>query len=103
MGLRFKVFIGYSILIALLAFIVYLFNQEQTKRNALQKDEREMVHTGKLVEKTYVRLWELTAQAELVSVWKEADLEHYHVKRREACDALQALRDYVHMSLTRAE
>ena len=97
MGLRFKVFIGYSILIALLAFIVHLFNQEQTKRNALQKDEQEMLHTGKLVEKTYVRLWELTAQAELVSVWKEADLDRYRAKRREVSDALQALRDYVHV------
>lgn len=93
MGLRFKVFIGYSILIALLAFIVYLFRQEQIKRSILQKEEREIYYARKLVERTYVYLWELTTQAELVSVWKEADLERYRVKRREVCDTLQVLRD----------
>lgn len=97
MGLRFKIVIGYSILIALLVFIVYLFRQEQIKRSILQKDEREMVYTQKLVERTYVHLWELTTQAELVSVWKEADLERYCAKRREICDTLQVLRDYVHV------
>lgn len=96
MGLRFKVFIGYSILIALLAFIVYLFRQEQIKRSILQKEEREIYYTRKLVERTYVHLWELTTQAELVSVWKEADLVRYRAKRKEVCDTLQVLRDYVH-------
>lgn len=96
MGLRFKMLIGYSILITLLVFIVYLFRQEQIKRSVLQKDEREMVYTHKLVERTYMQLWELTTQAELVSVWKENDLECYRVKRREICDTLQVLRDYVH-------
>lgn len=96
MGLRFKILIGYSILITLLVFIVYLFRQEQIKHNTLQKAEQEMVYTHKLVERTYMHLWELTTQAELVSVWKEADQERYRVKRREVCDTLQVLRDYVH-------
>ena len=43
-----------------------------------------------------MHLWELTTQAELVSVWREADQERYRVKRREVCDTLQVLRDYVH-------
>lgn len=96
MGLRFKILIGYSILITLLVFIVYLFRQEQIKHNTLQKAEQEMVYTHKLVERTYMHLWELTTQAELVSVWREADQERYRVKRREVCDTLQVLRDYVH-------
>ena len=37
MGLRFKILIGYSILITLLVFIVYLFRQEQIKHNTLTK------------------------------------------------------------------
>ena len=45
MGLRFKILIGYSILITLLVFIVYLFRQEQIKHNTLQKAEQEMVYT----------------------------------------------------------
>lgn len=98
MGLRLKIIIGYSILVALLAFIVYLFRQEQIKRSNLQKDEREMVYTRKLVERTYMQLWELTAQAELVSVWKETDRERYCAKRKEVCDTLQVLRDYAHVS-----
>ena len=97
MGLRFKVFIGYSILIALLTFIVYLFRVEQTKRSTLQKDERELVYTRKLIERTYAHLWKLTTQAELVSVWREVDLERYRAKRKEVCDTLQVLKDYVHV------
>ena len=56
MGLRFKILIGYSILITLLVFIVYLFRQEQIKHNTLQKAEQEMVYTHKLVERTYMHL-----------------------------------------------
>ena len=97
MGLRFKVFIGYSILIALLTFIVYLFRVEQTKRSTLKKDERELVYTRKLIERTYAHLWKLTTQAELVSVWREVDLERYRAKRKEVCDTLQVLKDYVHV------
>jgi len=70
MEIRFKIIIGYSILIALFAFIVYLFRVEQIKRSTLQKDEWELAHTQKLMERIYRPFWELTTQTELVSVWK---------------------------------
>lgn len=95
MSLRFKIIIGYSILITLLVFIVYLFRQEQIKRSTLQKDKYELVYIRKLTERTYVQLLELTTQAELVSVWKDTDLDRYIAKRREVCDSLQVLREYV--------
>lgn len=96
MGVRIKVIIGYCALIALLAFIVYLFRQEQVKHNTSQKGEKELIHTRKLTEQTLVCLLDLTSQAELVSVWEETELKHYRTKRETICDTLQVLRDYVH-------
>ena len=50
MWLRFKIFIGYITLIALLSFTIYFFRKEQMKRNCLQQDEQELLH-----------FWHLTA------------------------------------------
>lgn len=97
MRLRLKIIICNGMLIALLVFIVYLFRQEQIKRSNLQKDEREVLYIRKLLERTYIHLWELTTHAELVSVWKETDLERYRAKRREVSDTLRELKDYVHV------
>lgn len=98
MGLKFKIFIGYSILIAILAFTVYLFRKEQIKRNALQRDEKELSYAHKLSEQTYAGLLELATQAETVSVWDEDDFSSYHDKREESCRKLQELKDYIHSS-----
>ncbi len=46
MWLRFKIFIGYITLIALLSFTIYFFRKEQMKRNCLQQDEQELLHFG---------------------------------------------------------
>lgn len=102
MGVRIKVIIGYCVLIALLAFIVYLFRQEQVKHNTLQKEEKELIHTRKLTEQVLVCLLDLTSQAELVSVWKGTELEHYRTNRAGICDTLQVLRDYVHTTTQQA-
>ena len=95
MGVRIKVIIGYCALIALLAFIVYLFRQEQIKHNTSQKEEKELIHTSKLTEHTLVCLLDLTSQAELVSVWEETELKHYRTNREGICDTLEVLRGYV--------
>lgn len=94
MGLKIKIFTGYGILIALLAFTVCLFRKEQVKRNALQKNERELSCFHKLSERSYASLLELATQAETVSVWDEEDIRLYHDKRVETCNTLQALKDY---------
>ena len=44
MWLRFKIFVGYITLIALLTFTIYFFRKEQTKRIMLQQDEQELLH-----------------------------------------------------------
>ena len=94
MGLKIKIFTGYGILIALLAFTVYLFRKEQVKRNALQKNKKELACFHKLSKRSYASLLELATQAETVSVWDEEDIRLYHDKRVETCNTLQALKDY---------
>ena len=44
MWLRVKIFTGYLVLIALLAFTVFLLRGEQQKRSRLQTDEAELLH-----------------------------------------------------------
>ena len=56
MWLRFKIFIGYITLIALLSFTIYFFRKEQMKRNCLQQDEQELLHFWHLTGEAYAGL-----------------------------------------------
>ena len=49
MGLKFKIILGYTILITLLAVTICLFRREQIKRNTLLRNEKELVHTLSLI------------------------------------------------------
>lgn len=98
MGLKFKIFIGYVILIFLLGFIIYLFREEQIKRNVLNREMKELEMAHELARNVYSTLLELASQSEVVSVWHETDLKQYREKREEVCDVLKKLRSFVHAS-----
>lgn len=97
MGLKFKIFIGYSILIAILAFTVCFFRKEQIKKNTLRKGETELLQRHHLTEKIYVGLLELASQAEVAITWNEEDLYEYRQKREDVCNTLQILKNYVRL------
>lgn len=96
MGLKFKIILGYGILIVLLAVIIYLFRSEQVKRNTLLRNERELVATCQLTEQIYADLLELATEGEMVSVWKQEDYLSYRKKRKDICDTLQILKNNAH-------
>lgn len=96
MGLKFKIILGYGILIVLLAVIIYLFRSEQVKRNTLLRNERELVATWQLTEQIYADLLELATEGEMVSVWKQEDYLSYRKKRTDICDTLQILKNNAH-------
>lgn len=98
MWLRVKIFIGYLVLIALLAFTVFLLRSEQQKRSRLQTDEAELLHARNLAEQVYAGLLELATRAETVSVWDEEDLAGYRDKRTEVCRTLQELGPHIRSS-----
>ena len=98
MWLRVKIFIGYLVLIALLAFTVFLLRSEQQKRSRLQTDEAELLHARNLAEQVYAGLLELATRAETVSVWDEEDLAGYRDKRTEVCRTLQELEPHIRSS-----
>lgn len=98
MWLRVKIFTGYLVLIALLAFTVFLLRGEQQKRSRLQTDEAELLHARNLAEQTYAGLLELATRAETVSVWDEEDLAGYRDKRTEVCRTLQELGSHIRSS-----
>ena len=98
MWLRLKIFTGYLVLIALLAFTVLLLRGEQLKRSRLQTDEAELLHARNLAEQTYAGLLELATRAETVSVWDEEDLAGYRNKRTEVCRTLQELEPHIRSS-----
>lgn len=102
MWLRVKIFTGYLVLIALLAFTVFLLRSEQQKRSRLQTDEAELLHARNLAEQVYAGLLELATRAETVSVWDEEDLAGYRNKRTEVCRTLQELGPYIRPSLGQA-
>lgn len=102
MWLRVKIFIGYLVLIALLAFTVFLLRSEQQKRSRLQTDEAELLHARNLAEQVYAGLLELATRAETVSVWDEEDLAGYRNKRTEVCRTLQELGPHIRPSLGQA-
>lgn len=98
MWLRVKIFIGYLVLLALLAFTVHLFRDERSKRSHLQADEAELLHAHNLSEQAYAGLLELATRAETVSVWDEEDMAAYRDKREEVCRTLQELRRHIRAS-----
>ena len=98
MWLRFKIFIGYITLIALLSFTIYFFRKEQMKRNCLQQDEQELLHFWHLTGEAYAGLLDLATYGETVSVWDENDRSTYQKRRDEVCGTLQSLKQYVHTS-----
>lgn len=102
MWLRVKIFTGYLVLIALLAFTVFLLRGEQQKRSRLQTDEAELLHARNLAEQVYAGLLELATRAETVSVWDEEDLAGYRDKRTEVCRTLQELGPHIRPSLGQA-
>lgn len=97
MGLKFKIFMGYSILIAILAFTVYFFRKEQIKKNTLRKGETELLQRHQLTQKIYIDFLELASQAEVAITWNEKDLSEYRQKREDVCNTLQILRNYVRL------
>ena len=98
MWLRFKIFVGYITLIALLTFTIYFFRKEQTKRIMLQQDEQELLHFWHLTGEAYAGLLDLATYGETVSVWDENDRSTYQKRRDEVCGTLQSLKQYVHTS-----
>lgn len=91
MWLRFKIFIGYLVLILFLIFTIYSFRKEQMVRSRLQDGERELLHVRRLAERTYAGLLELSTHGETVCVWDEDDLQVYREKRSEVCQHLKEM------------
>ena len=98
MCLRFKIFIGYLVLIVFLVFTIYSFRKEQMIRSRLQDGEKELLHVRRLAEQTYASLLELSTQSETVSVWDEEDFLAYRNKRREVCLHLKEMQGYIQSS-----
>lgn len=97
MGLKFKIFIGYAMLILLLGFVIYLFRGERVKRDELKREMKELGMMRELTRKAYGCLLELSSQGEVASIWSESDLQLYRKKREKTCDVLKELRQFVHM------
>ena len=95
MWLKFKIILGYVILLLLLVLTIYIFRREQTKRNSLQQDEQELACIRRLAGETYAGLLELSTYGETVSVWEESDLGLYRAKKDSICNLLQELKRYM--------
>ena len=95
MWLKFKILLGYVILLLLLILTIHIFRKEQTRRNSLRQDEHELACIRRLAGETYAGLLELSTYGETVSVWEESDLGLYRAKKGSVCNTLQELKRYV--------
>ena len=102
MWLKLKIFLGYVILVLLLAFIVWLFRQEQMLRHTLRKKEKELITTYRLVKKSCISLLVLSTHAEIVITWDDNDIREYSRRCHGVCDSLQLLKEYVHTPLQKS-
>ena len=102
MWLKLKIFLDYAILVLLLAFIVWLFRQEQMLRHTLRKKEKELITTYRLVKKSYISLLALSTHAEIVITWDDNDIREYSRRCHGVCDSLQLLKEYVHTPLQKS-
>lgn len=96
MWLRFKIFFCYAALLLLLVFIISLFRQEQTRRNGLYRESKEMLSAHQLAEKSYVNLLDLFLTAETAVTWEYENWEEYGRKRKNVCGSLRLLKKYAH-------
>ena len=95
MWLKFKILLGYVILLLLLILTIHIFRKEQTRRNSLQQDEHELACIRRLAGETYAGLLELSTYGETVSIWEESDLGLYRAKKGSVCNTLQELKRHV--------
>lgn len=97
MWLKLKIFLNYTLLIFLLGTVIYLFRIELIKRNELRKEGQELLAAHHLMERSYTHLLKLSSYAETAITWDDTELEHYEIIRKETCDSLQLLKQYVHI------
>lgn len=103
MWLRFKIFIGYTVLIVILVLIVSLLRDEQIKRSNLQVEERSIMQSKALTDCIYSGLLELTTLGEAVCIWNEEDFTEYQNKKREVVKDMQSLKIYINTEQSRID
>lgn len=96
MGLKLKISSGYFLLILVLVSIVYLYCKEEVRKDALKKEEDELVDLHKLGQRVYINLLDLFSQSEIAVAWEEEDFEDYCNKLEDFNKILKSFKERVH-------
>lgn len=81
MKIQRKLAIGYTIIVALIGGIVYMYLHEWRQMVLLEREVKEIHELRQSVHEAYVHMLDLTMFGETILEWEEADTALYRVKR----------------------
>lgn len=81
MKIQRKLALGYTIIVALIGGIVYMYLHEWRQMNRLEREVKEIHRLRQNVHEAYVHMLDLTMFGETILEWEEADTALYRVKR----------------------
>ena len=83
--------LGYLLMALLVIGIMYIWYKEWCDLEKLEVQNRHIDTFRQESHKIFVFLIELSLSGETVLEWKDADLEHYHIRQSTVCYAVSKL------------
>lgn len=90
--LKFKIIVGYLVLVFCLAFIIRLVHEELGKKSAMEQQETHWQGERQETNRAFLHLLDLAATGELIAGWTEDDYAIYREKRIATVNQLQDLK-----------
>lgn len=90
--LKFKIIVGYLVLVFCLAFIIRLVHEELGKKSAMEQQETHWQGERRETNRAFLHLLDLAATGELIAGWTEDDYAAYREKRIATVQQLQDLK-----------
>ena len=97
--MRWKVLVGYLVLVAVIASMAAILVHERERIREIEAESVEIRQVRRGINTAHSRITRLSLLGESVISWNEADYHHYHIQRLRTDSQLQVLkphcRDYV--------
>lgn len=90
--LKFKIIVGYLVLVFCLAFIIRLVHEELGKKSAMEQQETHWQGERRETNRAFLHLLDLATTGELITGWTEDDYAAYREKRIATVNQLQDLK-----------
>ena len=92
--LHLKIIAGYSLVIGLLAVIVFVMRYENSKLILIQTNEQYRNDSRGIIYQIYGKLLDITIPGELLPLWDDMDFKYYHDDTQSAITLLSELKAF---------